>query len=402
MQILRKSNITVLTYKEYKKNKYHEEIIKNNKLPLCDEEYKKNKYHEEIIKNNKHPLCDEEYIQRDFIHQFASEKSEINEKHNLEKIKNLFSSKGKNKKEGKKNNKNKMFINNDNINDDSNEDGDERQKKEKTKSTYNDTHLNYFNKNIYYPNNNYDNEKEKSFYMCNHQLLIIGSGADELFGGYYRQNNFNKKLAKINKNYKMCEMIKDIRRIWIRNLYRDDRVITFSSFKKKYIFYPYLDMLMINFLFSLPFCIIETPMGYINTNEGNINKCHKNENLNNDDEEMEEPYNTFNTEYMNEHTLIYEEQFNYLNTHILNECNYIYERMKTEKINKWILRMSMYFLNFKDVMFFKKKAIQFGSKSKNVKRYMKESLGIYPKDSEQNSSALFNEKSGRDEYILLS
>ncbi|KYN94681.1 hypothetical protein PRSY57_1323000, partial [Plasmodium reichenowi] len=373
---------------EYKENKYQEEIIKNKKHPLCDEEYKENKYQEEIIKNKKHPLCDEEYIQRDFIHQFAFEKSEINEKHNLEKIKNLFSSKGKNKKEGKKNNKNKMFIDNDNIYDDSNEDGDERQKKEKTKSTYNDTHLNYFNKNTYYRNHNYDNEKEKSFYICNHKLLIIGSGADELFGGYYRQNNFNKKLGKINKNYKMYEMIKDIRRIWIRNLYRDDRVITFSSLKKKNIFYPYLDMLMINFLFSLPFCIIETPIGYINTNEDNINICHKNEKLNYDDEEIlhiqeekEESYNILNTNYMNDHTLIYEEQFNYLNTHILNQCNYIYERIQTEKINKWILRMSMYFLNFKDVMFFKKKAIQFGSKSKNVKRYMKESLGIYPKDS---------------------
>ncbi|SOV81185.1 conserved Plasmodium protein, unknown function [Plasmodium sp. gorilla clade G3] len=406
---------------------FHKELKeeKMKKMEMKYEEFKEKNDHGEILKNNKHSLCNEEYIQRDFIHQFASNITQKNEKHNIEKIKNLFSSKEKNKKEGNKKKiyQNKMFINNDIIYNNSNqENNDEKEKKkekknekknekkkEKKKFIYNDNHLNYFNKNIYYPNHNYFNEKEKSFYMCNHQLLIIGSGADELFGGYYRQNNFNKKLAKINKNYKMCEMIKDIRRIWIRNLYRDDRVISFSSFKKKYIFYPYLDMLMVHFLFSLPFCIIETPMGYINNNEDDINKCYNNEKLNYDDEEIllieqvkDESYNTFNKKYMDEDTLICEEQFNYLNAHILNECNNIYERMKTQKINKWILRMSIYFLNFKDVMFFKKKAIQFGSKSKNVKRYMKESLGTYPKDSENNSRGLLAEKSGKDEYILLS
>lgn len=77
------------------------------------------------------------------------------------------------------------------------------------------------------------------------QILFLGSGADELFGGYTRHRNAFKRLgwSGLNKELQL-----DWSRISFRNLARDNRVICDHGRQPRM---PYLDEEFTEFVLSL-------------------------------------------------------------------------------------------------------------------------------------------------------
>ncbi|CRH01159.1 conserved Plasmodium protein, unknown function [Plasmodium relictum] len=344
----------------------------NKKSEIEDEEEKVKNMKED----NTNEILNEVNINKvgedNFIEYFAAKKADKN-MNNFYKIKSLFSVKNKRKEEYSSNkNEDKIFI-------------DNLLKKE-------EECLNYLNRRIYNSGNT-----EKVYYQCNHKLLIIGSGADELYGGYYRQNNSNVN-KNLDTNFKMNEMIKDIKRLWIRNLYRDDRILSFTNISKKYIFYPFLNIKIINFLFLLSFYIIESPIPNFYSIQKKMDDGKNESSLLNIASISEVNKEIKNGKIKNENKLD-KANFNFLKEN-LEECYKIYEIIENHKISKWILRMSIFFLKMKEVMFFKKKAIQFGSKAKDIRKYMKESLYRF----NNKGDIIFdkNDKKGDNYYVLLS
>lgn len=80
------------------------------------------------------------------------------------------------------------------------------------------------------------------------KILISGLGADEIFGGYSRYRNaFTRKgLFEL-----YLEMQFDLERLWIRNLGRDDRVLSSNSIEARF---PFLNIQMITQLKTVDFC----------------------------------------------------------------------------------------------------------------------------------------------------
>ncbi|CAD2101497.1 conserved Plasmodium protein, unknown function [Plasmodium vinckei lentum] len=280
----------------------------------------------------------------DFVNNFIQkEKANLNSnnKNSEEQIRNLLCRKTKTEKK----NNDKIYLNND------------------TKQEDEEECLNYLSKELYRKcngltlSNAEEHKKKETKCCCKRRMLIIGSGADELYGGYYRQNNQIRQNVKLKKNnHKLNEMIKDVKRLWIRNLYRDDRIITYANNCKQYVFYPYLDIHLINFLFSIPFQNVVKPISITNLCENKNNSLM---------------FSQINEKLINNDKNKNEIKFDYLTTN-LDEHYKLYTTINNYKISKWILRMSIFFLKFKDVIFFKKKAIQFGSKAKHISKYMEE------------------------------
>ena len=83
-------------------------------------------------------------------------------------------------------------------------------------------------------------------YESSSRILLLGMGADELFGGYMRHRTMLK-----HKGWKALieELQLELNRISERNLGRDDRV---TSDHGKQARYPYLDEDLVEYVQSLP------------------------------------------------------------------------------------------------------------------------------------------------------
>jgi asparagine synthetase B (glutamine-hydrolysing) len=87
-------------------------------------------------------------------------------------------------------------------------------------------------------------------------VLLCGIGSDEQLGGYKRHKNMFKR-TKGNESEKWNalnnEMDKDVMRLWVRNLGRDDRVISYHG---KEVRNPFLDEDFVMFVREIPLWII--------------------------------------------------------------------------------------------------------------------------------------------------
>ncbi|PFH35724.1 hypothetical protein BESB_053750 [Besnoitia besnoiti] len=95
----------------------------------------------------------------------------------------------------------------------------------------------------------------RAYYEVKSYVVLLGSGADELFGGYGRH-----KTARLKRGPDGLrdEMLMDLRRLWRRNLGRDSRV--FSHFGRLPRL-PFLDEDLLAFVgFSLPFSRVLSPV----------------------------------------------------------------------------------------------------------------------------------------------
>lgn len=86
---------------------------------------------------------------------------------------------------------------------------------------------------------------ERTFTLLFLQILLMGMGADELFGGYTRHRNAFKRQGweGLEKELQM-----DWQRISSRNLARDDRVVSHHGKQPRT---PYLDEKFSDFVVSL-------------------------------------------------------------------------------------------------------------------------------------------------------
>lgn len=91
------------------------------------------------------------------------------------------------------------------------------------------------------------NDINNTPYTIKSTIFFTGTGADEIFGGYTRHRSiFYKNINDNNKSQNLLrdELDKDIDRLWIRNLGRDDRIISNFYRETRYI---YLDENLIAF-----------------------------------------------------------------------------------------------------------------------------------------------------------
>lgn len=87
-------------------------------------------------------------------------------------------------------------------------------------------------------------------YLSTSKVLLMGNGADEQMGGYGRHRTSFKHRGMEGLQ---LEINKDVSRIWIRNLGRDDRIISSLSKESRY---PFLDYDFMNFLNTTPLGLV--------------------------------------------------------------------------------------------------------------------------------------------------
>ncbi|TMW61674.1 hypothetical protein Poli38472_010737 [Pythium oligandrum] len=89
-------------------------------------------------------------------------------------------------------------------------------------------------------------EHSEQAYTTRARVLLVGIGADEQLGGYGRH-----KTAYLQRGLDglQAELARDMRRIWKRNLGRDDRCISAHGREARF---PFLDEQVVRFLASLP------------------------------------------------------------------------------------------------------------------------------------------------------
>lgn len=95
-------------------------------------------------------------------------------------------------------------------------------------------------------------------YQSTSKVLLMGNGADEQLGGYGRHRTSHKHRGMDGLQ---IELNKDTSRIWIRNLGRDDRIISSLSKESRY---PFLDYDFMTFLTKTPtglICDFRKPSG---------------------------------------------------------------------------------------------------------------------------------------------
>ncbi|UKJ87871.2 hypothetical protein MACJ_000311 [Theileria orientalis] len=165
-------------------------------------------------------------------------------------------------------------------------------------------------------------------YVSESKYVIMGSGADELFGGYGR--HVSAKMFDEKTSFS-SEINKDILRLWKRNLGRDDRVLNHRNVKA---LYPFLSQNVLECLRELPL----SPAVIV---------------------DYLDPPEWFR------HLGIYA----HIDTSVLLNSEFISSpgsRSVSVYVNKWILREICYRLGLRHCCNFKKRAIQFGTRSAKV------------------------------------
>ncbi|EDO06963.1 Asparagine synthase family protein [Babesia bovis T2Bo] len=156
--------------------------------------------------------------------------------------------------------------------------------------------------------------------------VLVGSGADELFGGYGRHTVRHSPEDELYSH----EVDKDIKRLWKRNLGRDDRVVNAQGIRA---LYPYLHPGLIETLVDLKI----NPATSIDTLQ-----CP----------EWFKSLGVYrNIEYST-----------FRNSEFLGEAS----RNVTVQLNKWILREIAFRMGLRMCVHFKKRAIQFGTRSAKI------------------------------------
>ncbi|CAK9034173.1 unnamed protein product [Durusdinium trenchii] len=87
------------------------------------------------------------------------------------------------------------------------------------------------------------------------RVLLVGTGADELLGGYSRHRTAR---AKRGADGTRSEMLKDLQRLWTRNLGRDDRIIADHGREARH---PFLDDHLLEFVGRLPIELVAYGIG---------------------------------------------------------------------------------------------------------------------------------------------
>jgi asparagine synthetase B (glutamine-hydrolysing) len=100
------------------------------------------------------------------------------------------------------------------------------------------------------PEENLEAVTASTVYTTSAKVLLIGIGADEQLAGYGRHRTTFRKWGKDRLR---TELDKDVRRIWRRNLGRDDRVVSDSGREARH---PFLDERVMR-------CISQIPLDHI-------------------------------------------------------------------------------------------------------------------------------------------
>jgi asparagine synthetase B (glutamine-hydrolysing) len=93
--------------------------------------------------------------------------------------------------------------------------------------------------------NNLNSENSTELYTSHARILLVGIGADEQLAGYGRHKTTYRKQGLAGLN---AELERDCKRLWKRNLGRDDRIVSDSSREARH---PYLDEQFIELISSL-------------------------------------------------------------------------------------------------------------------------------------------------------
>ncbi|KAK2197380.1 Rossmann-like alpha-beta-alpha sandwich fold [Babesia duncani] len=166
---------------------------------------------------------------------------------------------------------------------------------------------------------------QESRYKSQCQHLFLGSGADELFGGYARHVSIE---IERDPNFCMQEINRDLLRLWKRNLGRDDRIV---NFRNKVALYPFLNQEVIYTL----------GLHGIVSNAIDLFQC---------------------PEWFKQLRV-----YGMLDVSRLRNAKFVKSnRIVYLYINKWVLRELCLGLGLVACARFKKRAIQFGSKSAKV------------------------------------
>ncbi|KAL9655697.1 hypothetical protein ABK040_004930 [Willaertia magna] len=117
--------------------------------------------------------------------------------------------------------------------------------------------------------NKEDNNERIIEYTSKARVILCGIGSDEQLGGYRRHFKKFKYFGWKGLNE---EMDMDIKRLWIRNLGRDDRVISYHGRESRN---PFLDEPFINFVRTLPLWYLAS-FNHVNANSDKQDKKEDN------------------------------------------------------------------------------------------------------------------------------
>lgn len=101
-------------------------------------------------------------------------------------------------------------------------------------------------------------EELPGLYRSRARVCLLGTGADEVFGGYSRFRTVHRDAGLAGLE---LEIQKDIRNLWLKNLGRDDRIVADTCRETRH---PFLDESLLHWALSQPIsrlCDLDLPLG---------------------------------------------------------------------------------------------------------------------------------------------